>query len=105
MPEEWRVGEGEKPAEELVRWGGVLAHVDRYPNPEAPAKLVVLHGGGGSNRAACGAVPDLRGRGSRLELEGPRTAEPETPTARCRGHRRDAYTKSRSIRNTRRRRA
>ena len=50
MPEGLRMGGGEEPVEEYVAWGRVLAHVDRYPNPEAPAKLILLHGGGGNGR-------------------------------------------------------
>jgi alpha-beta hydrolase superfamily lysophospholipase len=50
LPEELRLREGEEPVEEFVGWGGVLVHVDRYPSPEAPAKLILLHGGGGNGR-------------------------------------------------------
>lgn len=50
LPKELRIAAGEEPVEEYVAWGGVLAHVDRYPNSEAPAKLVLLHGGGGNGR-------------------------------------------------------
>ena len=50
LPREMRIGEGEEPVEEYVAWGEALVHVDRYPNPDAPAKLVILHGGGGNGR-------------------------------------------------------
>lgn len=50
LPEDLRIGPGEEPAEQFVAWGDTLAHVDRYPVPGAPAKLVLLHGGGGNGR-------------------------------------------------------
>ena len=41
---------GEAPAESWWSWRGRRVHVDRVPRPDAPAKLIALHGIGGYGR-------------------------------------------------------
>jgi alpha-beta hydrolase superfamily lysophospholipase len=50
LPEELRLGPGDQPTEEWWEWRGHNVHLDRFPNPEAPVKLVLLHGVGTNGR-------------------------------------------------------
>jgi MarR-like DNA-binding transcriptional regulator SgrR of sgrS sRNA len=38
------------PAEEYWTWRGNPIHLDRHPNPDAPTKIVLLHGAGTNGR-------------------------------------------------------
>ncbi|WP_280309890.1 alpha/beta hydrolase [Nocardia abscessus] len=42
--------EADMPYEEFWRWGAHNIHLDRYPNPDAPAKVVLHHGVGTNGR-------------------------------------------------------
>lgn len=54
LPPRWRAVQGQLPQEEHVRSGDVLVHLDRWPVPDAPLTVVVLHGGGGHGRMMAG---------------------------------------------------
>ncbi|MGE4426545.1 MAG: alpha/beta fold hydrolase [Solirubrobacteraceae bacterium] len=74
LPEPMRVL-GREPDEEGWGWRDVDVHLDRYRRPEAPATVIVLHGGGGHGRLLSSAgrivadagyeavMPDLPGYG------------------------------------------
>ncbi|MER7334189.1 MULTISPECIES: alpha/beta hydrolase [unclassified Micromonospora] len=49
-PAQLRVTAVNAPAEEWWRWRGRAVHLDRLAAPDAPAKLVLLHGAGGYGR-------------------------------------------------------
>lgn len=64
LPAAWQLTEGSLPVEEQWPWRGHLVHVERYPRPEAPVKLVQLHGVGTNGRMMTTAVgAPLRDRG------------------------------------------
>jgi alpha-beta hydrolase superfamily lysophospholipase len=50
LPARLQLGADELPDEEHWKWRGHLVHVDRYPRPDAPVKLVQLHGVGTNGR-------------------------------------------------------
>lgn len=50
MPAHVRCVGDRVPDEEYWAWRGHRIHVDRYADPEAPVKVIVLHGGGGNGR-------------------------------------------------------
>lgn len=66
---------GEQPQEEWFDWRDIAVHVDRLPAPDAPLKLVLVHGIGGYGRIILGfgapyrpemcevVAPDLPGYG------------------------------------------
>ena len=74
LPTEFRIAT-ERPTEERWTWRGIAVHVDRLPAPDAPLKLLVLHGMGGYGRIVLGfgapfrpqlcevVAPDLPGYG------------------------------------------
>ncbi|WP_349877672.1 alpha/beta hydrolase [Micromonospora sp. HUAS YX12] len=49
-PVHLRCGAGNAPAEEWWRWRDTDVHLDRWAAPDAPAKLILLHGAGGYGR-------------------------------------------------------
>ena len=50
LPERLRLDESTAPHEEFWDWRGNQVHLDRYPNPAAPVKVVLLHGVGTNGR-------------------------------------------------------
>jgi pimeloyl-ACP methyl ester carboxylesterase len=50
LPERLRLTEATAPAEEFWEYRGHRVHLDRYVNPDAPAKIVVHHGVGTNGR-------------------------------------------------------
>jgi alpha-beta hydrolase superfamily lysophospholipase len=74
FPERWRAGPL-TPREETWEWQGLQVHLDRLDAPEAPVKVVVLHGAGAYGRIMAPAAvlaarhgyatvaPDLPGYG------------------------------------------
>ncbi|GAS97891.1 AB hydrolase superfamily protein, Lysophospholipase [Mycolicibacterium canariasense] len=50
LPERLRLTEANSPAEEFWEWRGHHVHLDRYINPDAPAKIVLHHGVGTNGR-------------------------------------------------------
>ncbi|MET9214619.1 MULTISPECIES: alpha/beta hydrolase [unclassified Nocardia] len=51
LPERLRlVSEYDLPTEEFWEWNGNDIHLDRYPNPDAPAKVILHHGVGTNGR-------------------------------------------------------
>ena len=50
LPERLRLTAGDAPQEEFWDWRGHRVHLDRYPAPQAKAKLVLLHGVGTNGR-------------------------------------------------------
>ena len=75
VPEEFRLRDEALPEEDYWDCNGWRVHLDRYVAPEAPAKLITVHGGGGYGRIfflsgiaardGCAEVvaPDLPGYG------------------------------------------
>lgn len=75
FPSEWRCDVADPPAEEWWPWRDGEIHVDRYTEPGARVKMIVLHGGGGYGRMFASyanaarrhgaeiVVPDLPGYG------------------------------------------
>jgi alpha-beta hydrolase superfamily lysophospholipase len=50
LPEEYRIPSGEEPAEEWWNHLGHRIHLDTYRNPEAPVRVILLHGVGTNGR-------------------------------------------------------
>jgi pimeloyl-ACP methyl ester carboxylesterase len=50
LPERLRLTDADAPQEEFWNWRGHQVHLDRYPNPHAPAKVVLHHGVGTNGR-------------------------------------------------------
>ncbi len=50
LPENNRIYGDSSPSELFIDWKGNKIHVDHYPNPEADAKIILLHGVGGNGR-------------------------------------------------------
>ncbi|MEV5576696.1 alpha/beta hydrolase [Spirillospora sp. NPDC052269] len=50
LPERLRLTDGTAPEEDFWEWRGHRVHLDRYPNPDAKAKVVLLHGVGTNGR-------------------------------------------------------
>ncbi|PQM48263.1 hypothetical protein C1Y40_01494 [Mycobacterium talmoniae] len=50
LPERLRLTDQTVPAEEFWTWRGHRVHLDRYANPDAPAKIVLHHGVGTNGR-------------------------------------------------------
>lgn len=50
LPERLRLTDQSAPAEEFWQWRGHRVHLDRYVNPDAPAKIVLHHGVGTNGR-------------------------------------------------------
>lgn len=50
LPERLRLTDQTAPAEEFWDWNGHRVHLDRYANPDAPAKIVLHHGVGTNGR-------------------------------------------------------
>ena len=50
LPESRRLTEDTAPEEQFFDWRGHRVHLDRYPNPDAPAKVVLHHGVGTNGR-------------------------------------------------------
>jgi alpha-beta hydrolase superfamily lysophospholipase len=75
LPPALRLEGDDVPGEERWRWRGLDVHLDRFAAPEAPATVLVLHGGGGYGRILSSAgrlfreagyeavMPDLPGYG------------------------------------------
>jgi alpha-beta hydrolase superfamily lysophospholipase len=75
FPEAMRCTAGSTPQEEWWSWRGLDVHLDRMPAPEAPLKVIVLHGAGAYGRVMAPAAvlaqryghetvaPDLPGYG------------------------------------------
>ena len=52
LSEEFRIVEGEEPAEEYWEWRDYSVHIDRYVPKEnnKRLKVILVHGGGGNGR-------------------------------------------------------
>lgn len=50
LPEEYRIPAGEEPAEEWWNHLGHRIHLDTYRNPDAPVRVILLHGVGTNGR-------------------------------------------------------
>lgn len=50
LPESYRLGEGDLPTEEWWHHDGHRIHLDTYRNPDAPLKVILLHGVGTNGR-------------------------------------------------------
>ena len=50
LPEDYRIPEGEEPAEEWWNHLGHRIHLDTYRNPDAPVRVILLHGAGTNGR-------------------------------------------------------
>ena len=50
FPEEMRITPGNGPTEEWMEWRSMRIHVDRMPAPNAPLKVIFIHGAGGNGR-------------------------------------------------------
>ncbi|GAS91937.1 alpha/beta hydrolase [Mycolicibacterium brisbanense] len=50
LPERLRLTDQSAPTEEFWQWRGHQVHLDRYANPDAPAKIVLHHGVGTNGR-------------------------------------------------------
>ncbi|MEE1766835.1 alpha/beta fold hydrolase [Streptomyces sp. JV185] len=50
LPERLRLTDDTEPEEEFWNWRGHRVHLDRYPNPDANAKVVLHHGVGTNGR-------------------------------------------------------
>ncbi len=50
LPEDYRLQPGQEPAEEWWPWRQHRIHLDCYRNPQAPAKVILLHGVGTNGR-------------------------------------------------------
>ena len=50
MPENYRLDENNQPQEYFWQWQNNQVHVDFYPNPQSPAKVILLHGVGTNGR-------------------------------------------------------
>ena len=50
LPERLRLNDSSAPVEEFWTWRGNAVHLDRYPNPQAKAKVVLHHGVGTNGR-------------------------------------------------------
>lgn len=50
LPAEYRLGPDNMPVEEWWDWHGHSIHLDRFPNPSAPIKVILFHGVGTNGR-------------------------------------------------------
>lgn len=50
LPEEFRMKNENRPQERFMDWRGRKIHLDYYENPDAKAKIILLHGVGGNGR-------------------------------------------------------
>lgn len=50
LPEKYRLGEGNLPDEQWWEWEGHRVHLDRFPNPDAKARVILFHGVGTNGR-------------------------------------------------------
>lgn len=50
FPEEMRITPDNGPTEEWMEWRSMRIHVDRMPAPNAPLKVIFIHGAGGNGR-------------------------------------------------------
>lgn len=50
LPDEYRLTEQNQPAEIYIDWNDWKIHLDFYKNPDAKAKIILLHGVGGNGR-------------------------------------------------------
>ncbi|WP_104494444.1 alpha/beta hydrolase [Paracoccus denitrificans] len=50
LPEEYRLGPDGMPVEEWWDWRGHRIHLDRFPNPDAPIRVILFHGVGTNGR-------------------------------------------------------
>lgn len=58
LPEEFRITEEFTPTEYFLKWQTKKIHIDHYFNPDARAKIIMLHGVGGNGRVlSFAAVP------------------------------------------------
>ena len=73
-PEEFRIAEGEEPAEEYWEWRDYTVHIDRYVPKEnnKRLKVILVHGGGGNGRL-------LGPMGAYLRAEGYECVAPDMP--------------------------
>lgn len=44
LPTEYQLTDAILPSEEWWDWSGHKIHLDRYPNPSAPVKVILFHG-------------------------------------------------------------
>ena len=63
FPDWNRLGEDCEPDEDYLEWENNEIHLERYSNPEAKAKIVMLHGVGGNGRVLSFMAVPLRKRG------------------------------------------
>lgn len=50
LPVEYQLNDSTLPSEEWWDWSGHRIHLDRYPNPSAPVKVILFHGVGTNGR-------------------------------------------------------
>lgn len=50
LPAEYQLGPGNMPIEEWWDWHGHTIHLDRFPNPDAPIRVILFHGVGTNGR-------------------------------------------------------
>jgi alpha-beta hydrolase superfamily lysophospholipase len=72
LPESLRLTPEREPREEWWSWRGAEIHLDRLPAPDAPATVIVVHGGGG-----CGRL--LMSFGQMLHAHGYEAVAPDLP--------------------------
>jgi len=44
LPQRLRLTDADAPREDFWNWRGHQVHLDRYPNPDAPAEVILHHG-------------------------------------------------------------
>ncbi|ETT44301.1 esterase/lipase/thioesterase [Paenibacillus sp. FSL R7-269] len=50
FPDDMQINEPHLPAEEWMTWNHAHIHLDRMPAPDAPLKIIFIHGAGGNGR-------------------------------------------------------
>ncbi|GBF50933.1 lysophospholipase [Leptospira ryugenii] len=60
LPEDLRFQHESLPQEEMISIQGYQIHLDRYPKPAAPCKILLIHGGGGNGRLLGAVALGLR---------------------------------------------
>lgn len=66
LPEANRINVESQPVELFIEWNRWKIHLDHYPNPEARARIILLHGVGGNGRVLSFAAVPLHRAGYEL---------------------------------------